>query len=335
MVRPLESENYSYRIGTTNPLKKTGNVSTVSPKLSTRKRIAYFCGRMGISCGLVLARWLPLTYLYLLAACIGKIGFYVMGKYRNIVYNNLQIAFGNAEDKKKHRAIAKVVFCDTVKNALEVAKLPFTDPSFIKRLVSVDGLEHLERALSRGRGAVAVSAHMGNFPLIGPRLITEGYRFSLVLRDPKDSILAGTLSDIRTALGMESIPVNPRTVCIEQSLKCLKRNGILFLQIDQNASSRDLWVDFFGWLVPTFKGPVVFSMRTGAPLIPLFTIRDAPDHHKLIISPPLALEATGDKDHDIFNTTAQLTKLIESYIRQYPAQWWWFHRRWKKARRSN
>lgn len=282
-----------------------------------------------------MARLLPLKYLYTLASCIGAVGFAMMGKYRRIVYNNLQIAFGNERDKKGQRAMARVVFCDTVKNALEVAKLPFTEPSFIKRLMSVEGLEHLERALSQGRGAVAVSAHMGNFPLIGTRLVAEGYRFSLVLRDPKDSILAGTLLDIRTALGLESIPVNPRSVCIAESLKCLKRNGILFLQIDQNASSQDLWVDFFGWLVPTFKGPVVFSMRTGAPLIPLFTIRDAPDHHKLIINPPLVLEDTGDKDRDIFNATARITKLIESYIRQYPAQWWWFHRRWKKARRSN
>ena len=290
---------------------------------------------MGISCGLTLARWLPLSYLYLLAAGIGKMGFLVMGKYRNIVYHNLQIAFGTAGDTKDHKAIAQVVFCETAKNALELAKLPFTEPSFIKRLMSVDGLEHLERALNRGRGAVAVSAHMGNFLLIGPRLVAEGYPFSVVLRDPKDSILAGTLSDIRTALGLESIPVNPRTVCIAQSLSCLKRNGILFLQIDQNASSQDLWVDFFGRLVPTYKGPVVLSMRTGAPLIPLFTIRDAADHHKLIINPPLELEATGDRDRDIFTATVQLTKIIESYIRQYPAQWWWFHRRWKKARSSN
>lgn len=310
-------------------------MSSGSRKPSPRKRIAYFCGRLGITGGLILARLLPLRYLYYGAAVIGRVGFYLLGKYRNIVYANLRIAFDNAGNRKQHQAIAKIVFCDTVKNALEVAKLPCADRSLIKKLVSVEGLDHLNDALKRGRGVVAVSAHIGNFPLIGPRLIAEGHHFSLVLREPKDSMLAETLNDIRTALGLESIPVNPRRVCIEKSLKCLKRNGILFLQIDQNASSHDLWVDFFGWLVPTFKGPVVFSMRTGAPLIPLFTVRDAPDHHRLIINPPVELEYTGDRDRDIFNATARITKLIESYIRQYPAQWWWFHRRWKKARRCN
>lgn len=261
------------------------------------------------------------------------LGFALMGKRRKIVYHNLQLAFGSTGSGDGYRKIAKRAFCDSFKNAVEISKLIFSGPSYIKGIMNIEGLEHLERAIGQGRGVVAVSAHMGNFPLIGPRLIAEGYRFSLLLRDPKDGKLASSLADVRKELGIESIPVDPRKTCIVESLKCLKQNGILFLQIDQNASSRDLWVDFFGWEVPTFKGPVVFSMRTGAPLIPLFTVRDAPDHHRLIIAPPFAIEDTGDRDRDILITTARLTKLIESYIRQYPTQWWWFHRRWRKARR--
>lgn len=258
-----------------------------------------------------------------------------MKRYRGIVKNNLYLAFGTTKTDKEYVKIGKTVFQDTVRNMFEVAKVYSTDPSLAKELVSVDGLEYLEHALSKGKGAVAVSAHMGNFPLIGPRLILEGYDFSLILREPKDSILGKTLSDLRNNVGMASIPVNPRKVCVGQSLAALSRNGILFLQIDQNASSRDLWVDFFGLMVPTFRGPVVFSMRTGAPLIPMFMIRETLDHHKLIIKAPFVLYRTDDKEKDILHNTARLTKLIESYIREYPSQWWWFHRRWKKARRSN
>lgn len=258
-----------------------------------------------------------------------------MKKYRTIVENNLQIAFGTSKTQKEYGEIGKTVFRDTVKNMLEVAKVYSTDPTLAKELVSIEGLEHLENALSKGKGVVAVSAHMGNFPLIGPRLILEGYHFSLILREPRDSMLGKTLSDLRGNVGMASIPVNPRKVCVAQSLSALSRNGILFLQIDQNASSQDLWVDFFGWMVPTFRGPVVFSMRTGAPLIPMFMIRDGLDHHKLIIKEPLSLYRTDNKEKDILHNTAKLTKLIECYIREYPSQWWWFHRRWKKARRSN
>ena len=298
-----------------------------------RKRIIYFWGRIGAHFVLRSAQWLPLKYLYFVAGIIGKIGFYLLKKRRKIAYNNLRIAFGTSKTEKECREIVKAMFRDTAKNAMEVAKLTYADPVFLKEIISIDGLEYLDNALSKGKGVVAISAHMGNFVIIGPRLVLEGYRFNLILRNPKDDILAKTLSDIRIKLGLDSIPDQPRKMCVVKSLASQGKNSILYLQIDQNASTQDLWVDFFGWLVPTFRGPVVFSLRTGAPILPMFMIRDASNHHKLIIKPPFKLDSTEDKEDDILQNTAKLTKLIESYIKQYPAQWWWFHRRWKKAKK--
>lgn len=299
-----------------------------------RKRILYFWGRIGVYLVLRLAQWLPLKDLYPVAGFIGRISFHPMRKRRQIIYNNLQIAFGTSKTKKEYDEIAKTVFRDTAKNLLETAKLLYTDPSFLKEIISIDGLEYLDNALNQGKGVVAVSAHMGNFPLIGPRLILEGYRFNLILRNPKDNILARTLSNIRKKISLDSIPDKPRRMCVGKSLASLKKNSILYLQIDQNASSQDLWVDFFGWLVPTFRGPVVFSLRTGAPILPMFMIRDALNHNKLIVKPAFKLINTGNKEDDILQSTAKLTKIIESYIKLYPAQWWWFHRRWKKAKKK-
>ena len=300
-----------------------------------RKRIGYFWGRQGVRLGIKLAELLSLKYLNLFASIVGRIGYHLGGKYRRIVDSNLRLAFGTSKTEKEYSDVAKVVFQNMLLNSLEIAKLFHAKPFLIKELVTVHGLEHLDAALSKGKGVVAVSAHMGNFSLIGPRLIMENYPFSLVLRDPRDEMLAQTLRDLRNNVGIESIPVHPRKDCIAHSLACLKRNGILFLQIDQNASSHDLWVDFFGWQVPTFKGPVVFSMRTGAPLIPMFIVRDRSGQHQLMIKPPFTLKKTDNQENDILHNTASLTKLIEGYIEQYPAQWWWFHRRWKKARKSN
>ena len=256
-----------------------------------------------------------------------------MRKRKRIAYNNLKLAFGTSKTEREYLKITKTIFRDTVKNGMEAAKSVYAGPNFIKEMVSIEGREHLDNALEQGKGVVAISAHMGNFIIIGPRLISEGYPFSLIFRNPRDSILADTLSDMREKIGIESIPDQPRKRCVAKSLASLKKNSILYLQLDQNASSHDLWVDFFGWLVPTFRGPVVFSMRTGAPLIPMFMIRDAPNHHKLIIKPPFKLDTTEDKENDILQNTAKITKLIESYIIKYPNQWWWFHRRWKKAKK--
>lgn len=303
-------------------------------ELYLRKKIIFFWGRKGASVANRLAQRLPLKYLYFFGEVIGRVGFYLMRKRKRIAYNNLKLAFGTSKTKREYLEITKTIFRDTVKNGLEAAKIVYAGPNLIKELVSIEGREHLDNALEQGKGVVAISAHMGNFIIIGPRLIAEGYPFSLVLRNPKDNILANTLLDMREKLGIESIPDQPRKKCVAKSLMSLKKNSVLYLQLDQNASSQDLWVDFFGWLVPTFRGPVVFSMRTGAPLIPMFMIRDASNHHKLIIKPPFKLDTTEDKENDILQNTAKLTKLIESFIIQYPNQWWWFHRRWKKAKKK-
>ncbi len=297
------------------------------------KNLVFVWGRMGAIIVLSLARVIPLKNLYQLGEVLGTVGYYLMRKRKHIAYHNLKTVFGSLKTEKECNEIVKTIFCDAVNNALEIAKVACTNPVVLKEMVSIEGLEYLNDALSQGKGTVAISAHMGNFLLIGPRLIIEGYPFSLIARDPKDKVLAHTLLGMRTTLGLESIPDQPRKVCVVRSLVALKRNRILYLQLDQNASSQDLWVDFFGWLVPTFRGPVVFSMRTGAPITPMFIVRDTPYHHRLIITPPLQLESTDNKENDILRNTANLTKLIESYIQQYPTQWWWFHRRWKKAKK--
>jgi Kdo2-lipid IVA lauroyltransferase/acyltransferase len=177
-----------------------------------------------------------------------------------------------------------------------------------------------------------LTAHLGNFPLMNVRLVNEGYPLSLVARDPENPRLARMITSYRDAVGMESIPDKPRMACVSKSLKALKQNRILSLQIDQNAPATECWVDFFGYLVPTFKGPVIFSLRTGAPILPMFIIRNQDSFHKIIIHPPFQPSITGNVEQDITSNIARLTKIVEAAIREYPEQWWWIHRRFKRAR---
>ena len=120
--------------------------------------------------------------------------------------------------------------------------------------------------------------------------------------------------------------------CVSRCFKALKENRILLLQIDQNAPVTEVWVDFFGYLVPTFKGPVLFSIRTGAPILPIFMRRNSKNLHQITIHPPFTLNITGNAEHDITSNTARLMKLTEAAIRGYPEQWLWIYRRFKRAR---
>jgi KDO2-lipid IV(A) lauroyltransferase len=215
---------------------------------------------------------------------------------------------------------------------MEISRgLDFED-GYFKEMVKFEGRQHLDHALRGGKGVIAVTAHLGNFPLMSFQLVNEGYPLSLGARDPQNPKVTKMITSFRNDAGIESIPDKPRRTCVSRCLEALERNRILFLQIDQNAPATECWVDFFGYLVPTFKGPAVFSIRKGAPILPMFIIRNPDAHHKITIRPAFELTTTGNIQEDITSNIASLTRIVEAVIREHPEQWWWVHRRFKRAR---
>jgi KDO2-lipid IV(A) lauroyltransferase len=260
------------------------------------------------------------------------IAFYFLRAARRIALNNLHIALGREKSDEEIERICRDSFKNIGKDMMETSRfLDYMDGS-IKRLIKFEGKEYLDEALKQGKGVIALSAHLGNFPLMCTRLVDEGYPLSIVVRESKNPKIVKFMTSLRDSIGMESIPAKPRMTCVSGCLNTLKRNRILFAQIDLHARESEVWVDFFGHLVPTYKGPVVFSLRTGAPIVPMFIIRKPNNLHHIIIHPPAKLDVSGDMEKDITTNIARLTKIIEATIREYPEQWWWPLRRFKGAK---
>jgi KDO2-lipid IV(A) lauroyltransferase len=195
--------------------------------------------------------------------------------------------------------------------------------------VRIVGRENLERALSAGRGAILVSAHFGNFPLMLARLSLEGYKVGGIMRPMRDTKVERLFLKKRSRLNIKTIYSQPRKACVDATIRSLAGNEIVFIPIDQNFGTGGVFVDFFGRKAATATGPVVLAQRTKAALIPCFIIRQPDDSHKIVFEPPLTLEeASNSKDTVILNIQ-RLTNIIEDYIRRYPAEWGWIHRRWK------
>jgi KDO2-lipid IV(A) lauroyltransferase len=277
-------------------------------------------------------KWLPVASLSSYGGKIGLLSFYLLRGWRRVALNNLNLAFGREKNKEEIQWICRELFKNMPTDMMEVYRCPDFEDSYFKTLVRIEGKEHLDRALKEGKGAIAVSGHLGNSPLMAARLANEGYPISLVARDPENPKIAKAIQSLRDAVGMESIPDEPRMACVSRCFKALKANRVLVLQIDQNAPVTEAWVDFFGYLVPTFKGPVLFSIRTGAPIIPMFIARNSDHLHKITVHPPFDLKTTGNVDQDITSNLSHLTKIIEVAIREHPEQWLWIYRRFKRAR---
>ena len=308
----------------------------MAEKIKKQTLLHGMANRFGLACGkiaMAITPRLPEQWLQSIGAGMGRAFYALVGKYRRRGMKNLTYAFGTEQSSAELDTLLRTCMEDIGKNFMEVMQAFGLSAEQLRQKIEIVGVEHLDRARAEGKGVIAFSAHLGNFILIGPRLIADGYPFSVVARDPKDQQIAQFFRHMRERFGIGTIPDKPKRECIVQCLKCLRDNGILFLQIDQNAAPDDPWVEFFGWLVPTFKGPVVFSLRTGAAVLPFFMIRQPDNRLKLIIEPQVIMVQDADKEEEIKKNVALLTRITEEHIRRYPEQWWWLHRRWKKAKK--
>ena len=188
---------------------------------------------------------------------------------------------------------------------------------------------NLDAALSKGKGVILVSAHFGNFPLMLARLSLEGYSIVGIMRPMRDNRVEKIFLKKRDAFHIKTIYSQPRQACVEATIRSLRKNELVFIPIDQNFGTGGVFVDFFGRKAATATGPVVLAQRTKAAVVPCFIIRQKDDTHKIIFEPALDLQEVISPEQTVIINIQKLTTIIESYIRTYPAEWGWIHRRWK------
>ncbi len=257
------------------------------------------------------------------------IGFPLVVRQRKMAMESLRIAFGTEKSDEEIDRIARTCFENIGQGMVELIYF-MAHPKMINEKVSFEGREHLDAALAAGNGVIAVSAHFGNFPLMLLRLAQAGYKTNAIIRPARDLEIEKYFFSLRSRLGLNTIYALPRKECVDNSLRVLRNNEILFIPLDQNfGSGGGVFVEFFGQKAATATGPVVFAKRTKAPILPMFVIRESGDQYKVIIEPPLALEVRADDEEETLVNVSKITRLIEKYIRRYPHEWGWMHRRWK------
>ena len=248
---------------------------------------------------------------------------------KKIAEKSLKIAFRRGKTQAEIEDIMRRCFRNLGQGMVEMLYF-LSHPQVAHEKISFEGREHLDFALAQGNGVVAVTAHFGNFPLMMLACALEGYKTNSIIRPMRDLKVEEFFQRKRTESGLNTVYAVPRRECVNNSLKALRNNEILFIPLDQNfGSDGGVYVDFFGQKAATATGPVVFAKRTKALILPMFIIREPNDHHKIIIEPPLTMEDGKDEEETILNNTARITKIIEQYIRRYPYEWGWMHRRWK------
>lgn len=300
----------------------------MSKKKEFARWISYRLARIGIGFCDFGAMVIPLSLLYTFANFIGWMGYRFARKHRQIAMESLTMAFGKEKPQEQIEKIARDCFRAMASTAVEFFMF-MRYPERIKKLVQIEGLHYLDEALAKGKGVVALSAHFGSFPLLLSRLALAGYPIHSVLRRMRDSRLDKFFEGKRDGMGVGSIYTQPRKECVAQCLKALRKNEIVFIQLDQNFGTGGVFVDFFGEKAATATGPIVLSVRTGASIVPMFIHRVKGPRHKIVIKPALTVHKDAMGENNLVSTVSEFTLMIENYIRQYPHEWGWIHKRWK------
>jgi len=308
------------------------NISSQNLKYGLLDRLA--TGILAFS--IFLFRWVSLKRVVFFSKIVGILTFYLYKKYRERVIGNLSLAFGNEKDPQEIRRLAKEIFFHFTLTPLETVYIAANGIPFERFLlkIKIEGKEHLDAALARGKGVIALGAHFGSFTLLGTRLAIEGYPFNLIVNVGRFRKLWGKLAYYQGIVGQQTIPLKPVPASIKKSLNCLHRNEILYIVADEQQRRGGFPVPFFGQVAYSPPGPAILSLKTGAPILPMFILRDDELNRTLVIKSPLQFEPTKDQRKDIERLTYQSTKAIEETVRQYPTQWAWLNRRWKLPRIS-
>lgn len=271
-----------------------------------------------------------------MAGALGLLMYYGFPRLRKTALTNARVVFGASLPETQRERLVKASLkhlCANMEEMLYCSTASVARDFFARNIV-VEGKEYLDAALQEGKGVLAISVHLGNFPLIPAKLASLGYACSMIYKDTENIYLRERFRRWVRTLEIKTIPAKPRWLCARESLRDLRKNRIIVLEVDQTPRRRyAVEAEFFGRLVPTFSGPVVLAGKTGAAVVPLFIHRNDNGSETISILPTLSLRHSGNPERDVVENLSAINSICETWIKMYPEQWWWVHRRFRHARR--
>jgi KDO2-lipid IV(A) lauroyltransferase len=257
---------------------------------------------------------------------IAWIVYFLHGKLRRVGMRNLELAFPE-KSRRARKKILRGVFTSLGRQVAEVCLFPKYTHENVSKTVVYEGFENYERALARGKGVLFLTAHLGAWELSAFAHSIYGYPLRVVMRPLDNPYLDRLTRQYRTMHGNKAVDKD----FARGLIAAMRKGETVGVLMDTNMiASQGVFVDFFGIQACTASGLARVALKTDAAVVPGFTIWDRElRKYRLRFDPAVALIRTADREADVVANTQSFTKIIEDYVRRYPDQWLWVHRRWK------
>ena len=265
--------------------------------------------------------FLPSPLAYWVAKRLADLCFLIpSGKYRlykKAVIHNVSLVLGKDKKDPLVRKTVVGVYRNFAKYLREFLWLPGLEQNRFFRLVTPLGVENLDCALSKRKGAILLSTHFGNWEWGGISLALSGYKVNFLARAHKNKKTDRLFNDIRETKGIKVIPLTR----LKEGIKALKRNEILAILADENLE-QTMKAQLFSREVDIPLGPFRLARRTEAMIAPAFMIRDRWNgRQKGIVEAPLEVKRSQSEERDLQEAINSFIQIVEDYLRYYPDHW--------------
>ncbi len=267
----------------------------------------------------------PLTAARELGADLGSLA-YSLGIRRDVSLGHLRRIFGDELSDQQLERVARESYRNFGRMTFEYGRFPRLSQDLIERTVTVTGEENLRAALDAGRGGLLIGGHFGNWEMAAC-LAPMGYPLTFLVGEQHNRLVDGLMNRLRQGLGVEIVPLTGSLLGV---FRALRNNRLVAMLSDQDAGRSGVFADFLGLPASTPYGPGRLALKTGAPLLPMMVVRHGRDRHELVICPPVSHPPEGASEEEaVRHYTQGYTSVLEEFVRRYPEQYFWMHRRWK------
>jgi KDO2-lipid IV(A) lauroyltransferase len=269
---------------------------------------------------------LPLKWVQRLGAGLGSLAYRLLGSRRAITLDNLEKGLPELSGERRVE-IARGVFRSITTAFLEVLWLPRFSAEELRRFAHAENAEIITDELAKKRGLIFLTAHFGNWEMAGQMVsIHTGTPMLMIVKPQSNLYVDRAVNRRRTQFGARVIPMGES---VRGVLKALQEGETIGIAADQSAAKQSIWVEFFGREVPVHQGPAVFALRTRAPIILAFSVRQGDGSYQIKMDSIEYDDLVDYTQSSIEELTRRHVVRTEEVIRQYPEQWMWTHRRWK------
>jgi len=266
-------------------------------------------------------RFLPSSLAYWVAKRLADLFFLIpIGKYRvykKAAFHNISLVLGKDKEDPGVRKTVVGMYRNFAKYLREFLWLPGLDQNRFFRLVTPLGIENLDCALSKRKGAILLSIHFGNWEWGGISLALSGYKVNFLVRAHNNKKTDRLFNHIREKKGIKVIPL----ARLKEGIKVLKRNEILAILADENLE-QTMKAELFSREVDIPSGPFRLARRTEAMITPAFIIRDRWNgRQKAIVETSLEVKKGESEERDLQEAINSFIQIVEDYLRHYPDHW--------------